>query len=183
VTRFDRYVGTLSDGNAGSGDELTREEVAGLRLFIGKASCSNCHNGALLSDDHFHNTGVPAVDSLPEDLGRAAGAKAVLADEFNCLGRYSDARPEECGELQFMTAEGEELVRAFKTPSLRNVAARAPYMHAGQIATLEDVVRHYSTAPEAPAGHSELERIDLTPAEQSQLVAFLRALSAPATGD
>ena len=184
VTRFDRYVEALAQGDAAeAGAALTDEEIAGLRLFIGKASCTNCHNGSLLTDDHFHNTGVPAVDSLPEDLGRAAGAAQVLADEFNCLGRYSDARPEECGELQFMSTEGEELVRAFKTPSLRNVAARAPYMHAGQIATLEDVVRHYSSAPAAPAGHSELERLNLTPAEQSQLVAFLRALSTPATGD
>ena len=184
VTRFDRYVEALAQGNAPEvGAALTDEEIAGLRLFIGKASCTNCHNGSLLTDDHFHNTGVPAVDSLPEDLGRAAGAAQVLADEFNCLGRYSDARPEECGELQFMSTEGEELVRAFKTPSLRNVAARAPYMHAGQIATLEDVVRHYSSAPAAPAGHSELERLNLTPAEQSRLVAFLRALSTPATGD
>ena len=184
VTRFDRYVEALAQGDAAeAGAALTDEEIAGLRLFIGKASCTNCHNGSLLTDDHFHNTGVPAVDSLPEDLGRAAGAAQVLADEFNCLGRYSDARPEECGELQFMSTEGEELVRAFKTPSLRNVAARAPYMHAGQIATLEDVVRHYSSAPAAPAGHSELERLNLTPAEQSRLVAFLRALSTPATGD
>ena len=184
ITRFDRYVDALARGTApDAGSELTDEEIAGLRLFIGKASCTNCHNGALLADDHFHNTGVPAVASLPEDLGRAAGVKAVLADEFNCLGRYSDAQPEECGELQFMTTEGEELVRAFKTPSLRNVAARAPYMHAGQVATLEDVVRHYSTAPEAPAGHSELEQLNLTPAEQSQLVAFLRALSTPVADD
>src|SRR5690606_18962955 len=122
-----------------------------------------------------------AVASLPEDLGRATGAAQLLADEFNCLGRYSDARPEECGELQFMSADGEELVRAFKSPSLRNVAERAPYMHAGQIGTLEEVVRHYSTAPDAPAGHSELEQLHLTPSEQSQLVAFLRALSTPAT--
>ena len=184
VTRFDRYVEALAAGKAvASEDALTENEVGGLRLFIGKGNCTNCHNGPLLSDDHFHNTGVPAVASLPEDLGRAAGAALVLADEFNCLGRYSDARPEECGELQFMSAEGEELVRAFKTPSLRNVAERAPYMHAGQIATLEDVVRHYSTAPEAPAGHSELERLNLTPAEQSRLVAFLRALSTPTTDD
>jgi cytochrome c peroxidase len=184
VTRFDRYVEALAQGATPEGEgELTDEEIAGLRLFIGKASCTNCHNGALLADDHFHNTGVPAVASLPEDLGRAAGVKAVLADEFNCLGRYSDARPEDCGELQFVAAEGEELVRAFKTPSLRNVAARAPYMHAGQVATLEDVVRHYSSAPDAPAGHSELVQLNLTPAEQSQLAAFLRALSTPATDD
>ena len=177
VTRFDRYVEALAQGDAAeAGAALTDEEIAGLRLFIGKASCTNCHNGSLLTDDHFHNTGVPAVDSLPEDLGRAAGAAQVLADEFNCLGRYSDARPEECGELQFMSTEGEELVRAFKTPSLRNVAARAPYMHAGQIATLAEVIDHYDRAPAAPAGHSELKPLRLSVKEKRQIEAFLRTL-------
>jgi cytochrome c peroxidase len=75
--------------------------------------------------------------------------------------------------------EGEELVRAYKTPSLRNVAARAPYMHAGQIATLAAVVRHYNEAPRAPLGHSELERLALSREELRQLEAFLRTLSGP----
>ena len=43
---------------------------AGLRLFVGKASCVNCHNGPRLTDDHFHNTGVPATrTALPPDSG------------------------------------------------------------------------------------------------------------------
>lgn len=178
MTRFDRYVEALTLGeNPPPAADLTGDELAGLRLFVGKGDCTNCHNGPLLSDDHFHNTGVPAAASLPEDLGRANGVHAVLADEFNCLGRYSDARADECGELQFVSVEGEELVRAFKAPSLRNVADRAPYMHAGQLATLEEVVNHYDMAPEAPAGHSELKPLHLTATERAQLAAFLRTLS------
>ena len=49
-------------------------------------------------------------------------------------------------------------------------------MHAGQIATLEDVLRHYREAPAAAVGHSELEPLELTDAQQAQLVAFLRSL-------
>ena len=113
------------------------------------------------------------------DSGRAHGVRLALGDEFNCTGRYSDARAEECGELQFATTEGEELLRAYKTPSLRGVAERAPYMHAGQLATLADVVAHYDRAPEAPAGHSELQALRLSSDERRQLEAFLHTLSAP----
>jgi cytochrome c peroxidase len=91
-----------------------------------------------------------------------------------------------------MVDDDPALVGAFKTPGLRGVAQRAPYMHAGQLATLEQVVRHYVTAPHAAVGHSELthrhagggtpkheERapIELTDAEAADLVSFLGALS------
>jgi cytochrome c peroxidase len=105
--------------------------------------------------------------------------RQVREDEFNCLGRYSDAKPEQCEELRFVSDTGAELVRAYKTPSLRNVAERAPYMHAGQLATLNDVVRHYDRAPSAPAGHSELKPLHLSATERTQLIAFLRTLSGP----
>jgi cytochrome c peroxidase len=137
--------------------------VAGLHLFIGKASCVNCHNGALLTDDHFHNTGVPSPKvSLPADSGRMTGVRQALAGEFNCTSRYSDAKPEDCQELRFAVTEGQELDRAYKTPSLRNVADRAPYMHAGQYASLAEVIAHYSNAPAAPFGHSELKPLGLS---------------------
>ncbi|HZH10386.1 MAG TPA: cytochrome c peroxidase [Microvirga sp.] len=173
-TRFDAYASALGSGS-GSGI-LTDDEIAGLRLFIGRGQCINCHNGPLLTDNHFHNTGVPAPSGLPEDRGREAGATLVREDPFNCLGSYSDAGESDCAELRFMTAEGHELLRAFKTPSLRGAAARPPYMHAGQIGTLAEVVAHYSAAPAAPAGHSELRPLNLTETEQRQLMAFLTTL-------
>jgi cytochrome c peroxidase len=122
---------------------------------------------------------VPAAPDLPEDLGRSVGAGLVLEDEFNCRSRYSDARPEECRELEFLVSEGHELMRAFKTPSLRGVADRAPYMHAGQIPTLAAAIEHYDRAPRAPAGHSELRRLRLSRRERAQLEAYLRTLSGP----
>lgn len=76
--------------------------MAGLRLFIGKDQCINCHNGPLLTDNRFHNTGVPAVLGLPQAKGREAGARLVREDIFNCLGPYSDAEPDQCSELRFM---------------------------------------------------------------------------------
>jgi cytochrome c peroxidase len=178
--RFDTYVAAVINGdNEAMEATLTPDEVAGLRLFIGKANCTQCHNGPLLTDNHFHNTGIPAVAGLPDDRGRALGAPQVLADEFNCLSPYSDAGADDCAELRFMVAEGHELERQFKPPSLRNVAGRAPYMHAGQFDSLEAVVEHYNTAPAAPAGHSEIEPLNLSALELNQLVAFLHTLSGP----
>lgn len=178
-SRFDAFVDSLlATGRAPRG-VLSPAERAGLRLFIGRAQCVNCHNGPLLTDGHFHNTGVAAAPGLPQDLGRARGARLVLDDEFNCRSRWSDAPPGACSELDYIVAEGQELTRAFRTPSLRNVARRPPYMHAGQLGDLETVVRHYDRAPRAPAGRSELRALRLTASERAQLVAFLRALDGP----
>lgn len=177
-TRFDRYVDAELAGRAhDSTSSFTANEEAGLRLFIGKANCSNCHNGALFSDQHFHNTGIPQATQLPPDSGRTTGVRQALAGEFSCTSRYSDAKPDDCEELRFATTEGAELVRAYKTPSLRNVANHAPYMHAGQFATLDQVLAHYNRAPSAPFGHSELKPLRLSPVEVRQLAAFLQTLT------
>lgn len=183
-TRFDAYVEALLAGdNDTAASILTEDELAGLRLFIGRGNCTQCHNGPLFTDNHFHNTGVPAVASLPQDGGRASGAPQVQADEFNCLSQYSDANPEDCSELRYMIAQGDELIRQFKAPSLRDVAERAPYMDAGQFGTLEEVIAHYNMAPAAPDGHSEIVPLNLSQQEMDQLVAFLGTLTGPITMD
>ena len=177
-SRFDQYVETvLNHDTQAAASILNQDEIAGLKLFIGEANCTRCHNGALFTDNDFHNTGVPAIENLPEDTGRALGAQQVLADEFNCLSPYSDAAPEDCDELRFILSEGEALMRAYKPPSLRDVAQRAPYMHAGQFTTLEGVLNHYNEAPAAPQGHSELEALHLSEEQLNQIIAFLRTLS------
>jgi cytochrome c peroxidase len=60
-SRFDLYVDSLQENGRPPEGVLTRDEVAGLRLFVGKASCVNCHNGPLLTNNEFHNTGVPPL--------------------------------------------------------------------------------------------------------------------------
>jgi cytochrome c peroxidase len=180
TTRFDRYVAAELSGKPHTdASRLTADEEAGLRLFIGKANCVNCHNGPRFTDDHFHNTGVAASTIVPGvDSGRAVGARQVVAGEFNCLSKYSDAKQNQCSELRFAVTEGEELVRAFKTPSLRSVSLREPYMHAGQVATLTDVIAHYNRAPRAPFGKTELKKLRLSATERQQLELFLRTLNA-----
>ena len=176
-SRFDDYVDALSRTGQAPGDALSQEEVAGLKLFTGKAQCTKCHNGPLFTNNEFHNTGVAAVPTLPADRGRFAGSSDVMKDEFNCRSKWSDAEPSACRELDFMLVASHDQERAFKVPSLRNVAERAPYMHAGQSATLADTLDHYNRAPKAPVGHSELEPLNLSAAELRQLEAFLRSLS------
>jgi cytochrome c peroxidase len=180
-SRFDRYVAAVTQERPGD-DVLTADEIAGLRLFIGRANCSRCHNGPLLTNNEFHNTGVPARAGLPTDRGRLTGASAARVDEFNCRSRWSDARAG-CRELEFMVTGDHTLERAYKVPSLRNVADRGPYMHAGQLATLTDVLAHYNRAPSAAAGHSELRPLRLKAGELRQLEAFLRTLSGPIVED
>jgi cytochrome c peroxidase len=178
TTAFDRYVAALVAGERPPPD-FGLDAAAGLRLFIGRGGCVTCHNGPLLTDNAFHNTGVPAGGGLPGDDGRATGARRARADEFNCLGPFSDAPPESCAELRFLVIGDPRQVRAFRVPSLRGVAARAPYMHAGQFATLGEVLNHYNRAPTTPGGRSELRPLDLSPRELAQLEAFLATLAAP----
>jgi len=179
VSRFDKYAAALTSGQTEAGI-LTDDEVAGLRLFIGRANCTQCHNGPLFTSNEFHNTGVPPRPELAIDRGRLTGATAVLSDEFNCRSRWSDAH-ERCPELEFIVTGEHTLDRAYKVPSLRNVAERAPYMHAGQFATLAEVLDHYNRAPAAMTGHTDLRPLRLKPVELRHLEAFLRTLSGPIT--
>jgi len=178
-SRLDRYIEGVMANDGKAEQLLTASEKNGLRIFIGAGRCVTCHNGPLLTDQHFHNTGIVPHGPMPQALGRRAGVAKLLSDEFNCLGRFSDAAPEQCGELRFLAAEGETLDGAYKTPSLRNVALRPPYMHAGQIATLDEVVAHYRAAPAAKIGKSELEKLALSAQDVKDLAAFLGTLSGP----
>jgi cytochrome c peroxidase len=176
-SRFDRFVSEWKRTGSQPRNILSAKEIAGMNLFIGKANCTQCHNGPLFTNNEFHNTGVPARAGLAEDRGRSVAIAAVTSDEFNCRSRWSDAKPEQCKELEFIAPAGIEHERAYKVPSLRNVAERAPYMHAGQYATLKDVLDHYNRAPAAPAGRTELKPLKLSREERGQIEAFLRTLS------
>ena len=164
--RFDRYVA----GEA----RLSARELAGVRLFIGKAGCLSCHNGSLFTNGEFHNTGVPPAGAKADE-GRAAGLALLRKDEFNCLGRFSDAKPNECA-IRFLESDAKRRRGAFKPPSLRNVTRNAPYMHQGQFPTLRRVLEHYRRAPKAAVGRSELHPRDLSDDDLRAIEAFLRTL-------
>ncbi len=149
------YVRTIMSGNspydrylAGATEALSDTERLGLEVFRGKGNCVTCHLGPNLTDERFHNTGVGYVEGRFGDEGR-----------FAVSGRESDRG-------------------AFKTPTLRNVAQTAPYMHDGSIATLQDVVDDYNDGGTPnPYLDREIRRLDLTNSEKAALAAFMRALT------
>jgi cytochrome c peroxidase len=173
-SRFDAFA-------AGRADALTPGELEGLRLFIGKAGCVSCHGGPHFSDQHFHNIGirqegarVPAMD-----LGRFADVPPLLASPFNSTGAFSDDTG--TGRLAGLSNPAPESAKGqFRTPSLRNVGVTAPYMHAGQLPTLEAVVDYYDRGGGEPAVGTKdtaMKALGLTAGEKADLVSFLKALT------
>ena len=146
---FDRYA-------AGDSSSLQPAAIRGLNLFRGRAGCVACHSmdgpRALFTDRAFHDTGVAWQSRDP-------GTDAT--DE----GRHARTRrPRD--------------LRRFKTPTLRDIARRGPYMHDGSLATLEDVVRYYALmAPSDPNLDPRFPRFAADGTEVSDLAAFLRALT------
>ena len=176
-SRFDRYVAWVSDSAGAKREPFSAAERNGARLFIGRAQCARCHSGPLLTDNQFHNVGIGA--SEPADSGRFVGIRLADSSEFNCSRKYSDAPGADCAELKFAKRGTADLVGAFRTPALRNVALRPPYGHHGEFKTLAAVLEHYNRAPAASLGHSELEPLRLSKTELNELEAFLKTLSGP----
>ena len=148
---FDRYA---YGGDSGA---LTAQQVRGLAVFEDdhRGNCAACHSlgqkSALFTDGKFHNTG----EGVGDDNG--------FADE----GRYH--------ETKVKTDTG-----AFLTPTLRNVARTAPYMHDGKLKTLDAVMSFYAGEGNSnPYLDPEMKKIALTGQDRADLVAFLQAL----TGD
>ena len=138
---FDRYM---------QGDEHAMSESAkrGMNLFNGKAECIKCHNGPNLTDNKFHNIGVPMGGPLKEDLGR-----------YNVTKKDSDKG-------------------AFKTPTLRNITDTAPYMHNGFFPTLFEVVQFYNGGGGRSENKSSLiHGLNLTGQEVNDLIEFMKALT------
>ena len=112
------------------------------------------------------------------EVGRSHGAREVLRNEFRCGGAFSQQK--ECRQLRHLNPEFADFVGAFKTPSLRNVAKTAPYMHTGELDTLEEVLAFYNTMPgDVRLGHRELflKPLHLSSTELADLKSFLVSLS------
>ncbi|MCB9888897.1 MAG: hypothetical protein H6836_04920 [Planctomycetes bacterium] len=179
---FDQFARGLQTGDQALVDRLSTAAQRGLRTFVGPGRCTLCHLGPTFTDGEFHNIGLPTPRGADVDVGRYDGVDAVRADPFNGLGVHSDDRSEAANmRLQFVTRKRNNLGE-FKTPTLRNVAGSAPYMHDGRFATLEEVVDHYVRMDDTPAvGHREesLQPLRLDAGGRADLVAFLRSLTGP----
>ncbi len=174
--RFDRFV-------AGDRSALTASELHGFQLFVAKA-CVTCHSGPNFSDDKFHALAVPqtGVHVPAADLGRNADVPALLASPFNVDGVYSDNRS--TGKLTGL-AQIDAQKGQFRTKSLRNVSEAGPFMHAGQLATLDDVITFYATGG-GDVGTTGIVKdplivpLTLTTQDKADLVAFLGTLTGEA---
>ncbi|WP_299971449.1 cytochrome c peroxidase [uncultured Roseobacter sp.] len=113
------------------GASLSSRAEAGLQLFYGKARCSNCHSGPLLTDHGFHAIAVPQIGP-----GKGHGDDGSYA-------AYSgfEHRTEDHGRAS-VTGNSADRFR-FRTPSLRNVALTGPWGHDGAFDTMESMVRHH----------------------------------------
>jgi cytochrome c peroxidase len=180
-TSFDDFRDALARRDRAAAARYPLAAQRGLRIFVGLGNCSVCHFGPNFTNGEFHDVGVPFMVAPGKvDAGRYEGIKRVKSDPYNLLGAHSDDASRASGaktrhvELQ-QTAFGQ-----FKTPSLRNVARTAPYMHDGRLATLRDVVKHYSELDLERLhlhGESLLRPLKLAPLEVDDLVAFLETLS------
>jgi cytochrome c peroxidase len=181
---FDRFAAALLQ-RAGSDPAdlqlLSAEATRGLSIFLGRGRCVLCHAGPNFSDGEFHNTGVPPgpAGSL-DDPGRHQGAPLVRDSIFNAAGAHSDEREGTAALRVRGLRTGSETWGEFRTPSLRNLAARGPFMHQGQLTTLADVVLFYDTL-EGSVGRSHHQELILVPLElgaqgRADLLAFLQSL-------
>jgi cytochrome c peroxidase len=167
---FDRYL----YGNDPSA--MSRSAIRGLELFRGRAQCATCHTigekFALLTDNTFHNEGVGLTNLLPRLSEIATRVYNTPSDRLDQL--IADDRTV-AALGRFVVTKQPKDVGEFKTPSLRNVALTAPYMHDGSIATLAEAVDfevyYRGTQMNAP--------LILTPQERRDLLEFLKSLTSP----
>lgn len=173
---FDRFV-------AGDASAISTSAKRGFQVFLGKGRCATCHGGPAFTDGKFHALGVPQKgDRVPAtDLGRFADVPGVLGSAFNTAGTFSDAP--DAGRLTGL-AQSDSMRGQFRTPGLRGLAGSAPYMHAGQFATLTEVVDFYDVGGGAVVDGGTLDPLmqplALTAAEKADLVAFLGTLDGAA---
>jgi cytochrome c peroxidase len=182
-TPFDEFRDALARGDR---ESMARYPVAaqrGLKTFVGKGACSVCHFGPGFTNGEFHDIGIPfTLGPGRVDAGRHEGVKRLRADPFNLLGKFSDDASGAAATKTRHVEASHASFGQFKTPSLRNVALTAPYMHNGRLATLRDVVKHYSELDMDRVhadGESLLRPLRLTDHEANDLVAFLESLTDP----
>jgi cytochrome c peroxidase len=165
---FDRWI-------AGDDAAISAAATRGAKLHV--AHCKVCHDGPYFTDHAFHALAVAQFgDGVPVvDLGRYADIPDYLASAFNAAGAFSDAKRAP-GVVQAEEQRGQ-----FRTPTLRNVAVTAPYMHAGQLPTLDAVMAFYNAGGGNVGGVTkapEMRRLELTAQQRADLIAFMQTLTA-----
>ena len=173
---YDRFA-------AGDETALSPSARRGLDLFKGRAACAECHRTdapvewAAFRDGQYHNTGVAWLGRPPKDLARRLfpfNEEVDFPPEFETAMDLVGG-----GDLGRGAVDNKpDLRRAFKTPTLRDVARHPPYMHDGSLATLEEVVRHYAGGCGDDAERDARVRgFGASETDVADLVAFLESLT------
>lgn len=178
---FDRYY------FKGDKTALTEQQQRGFQLFLGQGRCISCHtieqDHALFSDSRFHNIGI-GINAVQQDLPRLTQAFFEAKIRGGDVDKMvlTDKKSSELG--RFAVNDSFNDIGAFKTPTLRNIALTAPYMHDGSLKTLKDVVNHYNNGGVTPAGapvnaflSGGIRPLNLTDVQIDELVAFMDALT------
>ena len=176
-SNFDRwYFGKVKNA-------LSKKAQAGYRLFAGKAGCTTCHtiekNFALFTDQKLHNTGIGYLHSMQKSPARRDVLVAPgtwLKIDAKVIKDSSEPRLNDLGYYE-ITNDPDDRWK-YKTPSLRNIALTAPYMHDGSLSSLGDVVKFYNTGGiRNELLDPLLQPLNLSPNEIEQVVAFLNNLN------
>ncbi len=162
---FDRYM-------LGDKDAMTPEQIKGMELFVGKAGCVNCHNGPNFTDNKLHVLGVPKNPVEDDPM-----VKATRSFVLKTLGFKNHREIDRDLGAYFQTKDPKDK-GAFRTPTLRDVARTAPYMHNGVFKTLDEVIEFYNAGGgDVPNKDPLLKPLNLTEEEKKALKAFLEALT------
>jgi cytochrome c peroxidase len=180
-TPFDQFRDALVRGAPSSTWSYSEAAQRGLKLFIGKGGCTNCHAGPNFTNGEFFSTGLSQFAPLGKpDPGRQAGIQQLLESRFNLLGGYNDDRAGTNTMHVRQVAATKETLGEFKVPSLRNLLLTSPYGRDGSVDTLAAVVGHYANRDPIRMHAKDglpMKPLNLTAREQTDLVVFLESLS------
>lgn len=180
-TPFDLFREALARGDAPSSWNFSEPAIRGLKIFIGKGGCANCHSGPNFTNGGFFATGLSRfAPGGKADPGRSEGLREVLASRFNLLGPYNDDPSRASAQHTRAAAQEKAPAGEFKVPSLRNLVLSAPYGRDGRVETIAEVVRHYADLDPAQLAAKDgrpAVPLKLSTREQTDLVVFLQSLS------
>jgi cytochrome c peroxidase len=178
---FDRYL------YGGDKKAMSPAAIRGLDVFINQGRCVSCHvieqTQALFTDNRFHMIGSGAKQ-MPKNLDDLAAAVEVVQKKGTDIAVLSNEKTSSLG--RYAVTRDLTDIGAFKTPTLRNVALTAPYLHDGSLKTLEEVIQFYNNGgreketdpvPELLSGG--IRPLNLSKEQQADLVEFLKALTSP----
>ena len=138
----------------------------GYNIFTGKGKCTNCHYGIKLADDKFH---VLNVKENPEHLKdpRIATTRRFVAKIYH----FPEYRTLATDPGRYLITKDKKDWKAFRTPTLREIASTSPYMHNGIYATLHEVIAFFNAG--GGEDNKVLQPLHLSPSEMKQLEIFL----------